>query len=250
MQGHQIAFWVMNDAGGPHNRTGSKPLGVEVRVTAMAFRSPSDALNFSTAYRYEIINRTSTPITETYLGLWADPDLGNATDDLVGSDSALATRLRLQRRQLRRGQDGYGSSPPAFGFAFLDGSPRADGGRGFSSFLDIAKGTCGGRQCEPLANSADYYRFASGRWKDGALPYACGDGNAAQYAPAAPPAGCIPATRRRLQGSASGASWKPRPDGAAIPPERSVLRARVGPLHARARRARHALLRRRMGARR
>ena len=34
--GHQTAFWVMNDVGGPHTALGTEPLGIEVRVSAFA----------------------------------------------------------------------------------------------------------------------------------------------------------------------------------------------------------------------
>src|SRR5690606_25252109 len=52
--GDQTAWWVMNDAAGPHLTTLSEPLGMEVRVTAFASASPEAALFYATFYRYEL----------------------------------------------------------------------------------------------------------------------------------------------------------------------------------------------------
>ncbi|MEX1055018.1 MAG: hypothetical protein WED81_03250, partial [Rhodothermales bacterium] len=45
--GDQTAWWVMNDAAGVHGTTQSAPVGLEVQVTAFAFRR-ADALNNTT----------------------------------------------------------------------------------------------------------------------------------------------------------------------------------------------------------
>ncbi|HYE58772.1 MAG TPA: hypothetical protein VD948_09710, partial [Rhodothermales bacterium] len=185
--GHQSAFWVMNDAGGPHFRTGSKPLGLEVRVTAHAFRSPSDALFYATVYRYTLINRGRLPITETYFGGFSDPDLGNATDDYIGSDTTLRMGYVYNADNFDEGSYGYDAAPPALGWKILDGPPLHDDNRdgrletpGLTSFNYYNGGTC--NNCDPRGYSEDYYKFLSARWQDGRRFYACGDGHALQFA--------------------------------------------------------------------
>jgi hypothetical protein len=185
--GHQTAFWVMNDAGGPHLRTGSKPLGLEVRVTAHAFRSTSDALYYATVYRYTLINRGARPITETYFGGFADPDLGNASDDYVGSDTTLRLAYVYNADNFDEGSDGYGTAPPALGWKILDGPPVHDDNRdgrpetpGLTSFNFFNSGLA--NNSSPEHNSDHHYKFMTGRWKDGRHFYACGDGHAPSFA--------------------------------------------------------------------
>lgn len=59
--------------------------GLEIRGQAFAF-STTNEINNMTFYRYQIINRSSTSLNETYFGAWVDPDLGNYVDDYVGCD--------------------------------------------------------------------------------------------------------------------------------------------------------------------
>jgi hypothetical protein len=74
---------------------------------------------------YEIRNAGPDLLQNTYVGLWTDPDLGGATDDLVGSNppSNLGYCYNSTNSDLL-----YGSSPPALGIDLLRG-PASDGGR-------------------------------------------------------------------------------------------------------------------------
>ena len=39
-----------------------------------------------TFYNYELVNRSTYTLTETYFGQFVDPDMGNPQDDFVGCD--------------------------------------------------------------------------------------------------------------------------------------------------------------------
>ena len=85
--GDQALWWVINDKGNIHTATaGSKPIGVEIHMLAFGFRA-SNAVNNMTFYDQTVINRSAEVLNETYIGQWADADLGNAVDDYVGCDT-------------------------------------------------------------------------------------------------------------------------------------------------------------------
>ncbi|GAB5536103.1 MAG: hypothetical protein Rubg2KO_23520 [Rubricoccaceae bacterium] len=118
------AFWVMNDVGRLRDTTRTAfpwtdPLGIEVRVLAFAFDPATpNALSTPTFYRYEIINRNAQTIDSLYVSMWADPDLGDAGDDYIGTD----TLHNLTYVYNASNEDSvYGEAPPAWGVQVLDG---------------------------------------------------------------------------------------------------------------------------------
>lgn len=60
-------WWVMNDKGNIHTETGADPIGMEIRAQAFAFAS-NDEINNMTFYNYELINRGTQTLYNTYFG--------------------------------------------------------------------------------------------------------------------------------------------------------------------------------------
>ena len=120
--GHQTLWWVMNDRGNEHTWSEVNPIGVEVRVSAYGFDLPTE-IGDITFYRYNILNKNTRPLTEAFFGMWADPDLGNASDDYFGSDSLLHMGFTYNADNLD--ENGYEEAPPTIGFTFLK-TPQAD----------------------------------------------------------------------------------------------------------------------------
>ena len=151
MLGHQTAFWVMNDVGSVHNTNLTLPLGVEVRVTA--FATAEDPFRQHTFYRYELLNRNTQAIEDTRFGLFADPDLGDAVDDYVGSDSS-----RQMAFVYNASNDDaiYGTPPPAAGYDFL-------GGAGISMYFENVSGV----PTSDPNTAEERYNFLQGLWNDG-----------------------------------------------------------------------------------
>ncbi|MEM1269118.1 MAG: T9SS type A sorting domain-containing protein [Bacteroidota bacterium] len=118
--GDQGIWWVMNDMGGEHAWSGTAPIGLEVQVLAFSFQR-ADALNNTTFYRYTLINKGGNTLTETYFGIWSDPDLGDAADDYVGSDTTRGIGFVWNGDNDDGGAGGYGSQPPATGYDFFQG---------------------------------------------------------------------------------------------------------------------------------
>ena len=122
LKGDQTLWWVFNDKGNVHSETEGTPIGVEIRAQAFAF-STNDAINNATFYSYEIINRSTFRLTNTYFSQWVDTDLGYAYDDYVGCDVERGLGYCYNGKAV----DGkgnirhYGEQPPAVGVDFFQG---------------------------------------------------------------------------------------------------------------------------------
>ncbi len=124
LYGDQTIWWVYNDKGNVHTETQAGALGFEIRAQAFAFTS-NDEVNNMTFNNYRIINKSTFKLTDTYFGTWFDPDVGNATDDIIGSDISRGLGYCYNKDNDDEGPNGYGQNPPAIGFDFFQG-PFAD----------------------------------------------------------------------------------------------------------------------------
>ncbi|OFX28512.1 MAG: hypothetical protein A2033_01760 [Bacteroidetes bacterium GWA2_31_9] len=122
LYGDKTLWWVYNDRGNIHTETGGDAIGMELHGQAFAF-STNDELNNMTFYNYEIINRSTYTLTNTYFGVWTDADLGFAEDDFVGCDVNRGLGYLYNGKAVDgTGQaNAYGSSPPAIGVDFFEG---------------------------------------------------------------------------------------------------------------------------------
>jgi len=120
--GTQALWWIMNDRGGPHLWTQSEPIGLEIHASAIVFNSQHQFLSNATFYKYRIINKNNSPLEDARFGVFMDVDMGDASDDYVGSDSLL--QLGYVYNADSDDANGYGLTPPAVGLTLLT-SPRA-----------------------------------------------------------------------------------------------------------------------------
>ncbi len=169
--GHETHWWVMNDAAGFHTTTGTPPIGMEVQTTAFGVATSGD-LDNTTFYRYRFTYRGAEPLTDAYFGFWVDADLGNATDDYVGSDTTLNMGFVYNSDNLDEGTDGYGAAPPALGVMFLEG-PEGGSSRLMDVFLYYDNITA--PNGNPRSNTNDWYNYLRGVWQDGKPMVNCGD---------------------------------------------------------------------------
>ncbi|MBR6843978.1 MAG: hypothetical protein IKM79_02645 [Bacteroidales bacterium] len=121
LKGDQTIWWVFNDMGNTHTETGGQPIGLEIRAQAFAF-STNDEINNMTFYSYEIINRSTYELRETYFSQWVDPDLGYARDDYVGCDVRRGLGYCYNGDEADGpGAGSYSGIPPAVGIDFFQG---------------------------------------------------------------------------------------------------------------------------------
>lgn len=122
IHGDETLWWVFNDKGGAHTETNGVPIGLEIRAHAFAFAT-NDEINNMSFLSYEIINRSVFKLTETYFGVWVDPDLGFGGDDYLGCDVARGMGYCYNGNDIDGSGEpqAYGAHPPAVGIDFFQG---------------------------------------------------------------------------------------------------------------------------------
>jgi hypothetical protein len=161
-----------------------------------------------TFYNYELINRGTQTLFDTYFGFFTDGALGNPTDDYVGCDVNRGLAYYYNGNNFDAnfaGYKGYGNSPPAVGVDFFEGPFQDNDGIdnafgiglnealngigfgdqiidnerfGMRQFLYYSNTTNGANpsQTDPIVSS-DYYNYLRGFWKDGTPFYYGGSGH-------------------------------------------------------------------------
>ncbi len=192
--GDYTMFWVFNDNGGIHTETQGVPIGVEVRAQAFAFKT-NDEINNMTFYSYEIFNRSSFQLNNTYFTIWNDADLGYYLDDYVGCDVKRGLGYIYNADpfdETASGVNGYQDYPPALGCDFFRGpladyDPSTGKGDGIDNDQDGKTDEVGETiqmsrftyynnnigAFPPQTTNPDiaihYYNYMTGKWKDGSF---------------------------------------------------------------------------------
>lgn len=122
IKGDQTLWYIFNDKGNIHTETTGSAIGMEIRAQAFAFAT-NDVINNMTFYSYEIINRSTFSLTQTYFCPWMDPDLGYAFDDFVGCDVGRGLGYCYNGTAIDGSGEveAYGDQPPAVGVDFFQG---------------------------------------------------------------------------------------------------------------------------------
>lgn len=116
-----VVYWDALPAGQRRWNT-VDPIGIEVRQSIFGFASDDDIKNMLfIRYKLKYVGlgqgNDADKLTDCYFGVWADPDLGDATNDLVGADIG-----RNAGYVYNDGNDNiWGSSSPVFLIDFLSG---------------------------------------------------------------------------------------------------------------------------------
>jgi hypothetical protein len=145
------------------------PRGIEVQQTMFANSSTNTKIENIVFIRYRLINKgtTADQIESVYFGVWADPDLGDFEDDLIGADTLLNSIFSYND-----GPDGvYGTEAPAFyisliqgpkqyipGISFVDNNNNGIYDEGIDTPIDSAKNNKGifiGSEIFPGAKNLD-----------------------------------------------------------------------------------------------
>jgi len=122
--GDETNWWVFNDKGNIHQASGGEPIGMEVRAQAFSFAT-NDEINDMTFYNYEMINRGTQTLLNTYFAQYVDADIGGAGDDYVGCDVSRGLGFTyngtLVDDAALNGEKTFGANPPAIGVDFFEG---------------------------------------------------------------------------------------------------------------------------------
>jgi hypothetical protein len=165
----QTIFYCMTDANPSSHSSGNgfgggtQPLGAEVHIIAWTYETPGLAdVQFIS---FDVLNKSTSSWNSVKMGIFYDPDLGDANDDYLACD----TSLRLGIGYNADNYDAmYGTSPPAVGILMLrsplNRSVTPNVRLGLSSFVYIGKASLGYPQCETDAGGLSYqaYLYMSG----------------------------------------------------------------------------------------
>jgi len=124
IRGDQAVFFILNDERYPHTQSNGLPLGIEIRGMAYAFDLPNDSvLNNTLFFHYDIINLSANNYHDTFIGLFADFELGYPSDDYLGSDITNGIVYAYNGDSIDGdGLSGtYGEHPPAIGMKLIGG---------------------------------------------------------------------------------------------------------------------------------
>lgn len=162
IKGDQTLWWVFNDKGNIHTDSEGAAIGLEIRGQAFAFAT-NDEVNNMTFYSYEIINRSTFELTETYFSPWVDPDLGYAQDDYVGCDVGRGLGYAYNGTAVDGSgePEAYGEQPPAIGVDFFQGpylDPDGQDNPKYRFITDPATGDTIGREqlCDVSINGVNF----------------------------------------------------------------------------------------------
>ena len=174
----EIVWCVFNDQGGgaEHSNSHGNPLQIEVQLTVWAFNDPNQpVLNNTLFTAHKMINRNQYFVDSCFWGIWVDFDLGCYTDDYIGcapdQDAFYAYNQDPVDGTSGTTCDGgvatFGFNPPVQSATFLS--------RSLDKFIYYNNAGVG----NPFAATTDpnlpieYYRYLTGRWRDGS-PYTNG----------------------------------------------------------------------------
>lgn len=118
--GDQTIWCVMNDKdvnlhNGAYN---TPPLNIEVQLLAWAYDDDTTPLGKTVFLQYTIVNKGTEHIEDAYIGIWSDPDLGNAIDDEMACDTTLNMIYVYNGKDI---DAMYGIQVPAVGICLLQG---------------------------------------------------------------------------------------------------------------------------------
>jgi hypothetical protein len=137
-------------------------LDIEVHLMAYAFND-TGCLNNTTFYQYTIIDDGSVDYDSTYIGIFADPDLGWYLDDYVGCDSTLNMGICYNGDSVDGpGTPNYGKYPPILGIQMLN-LPLNQNGNTVHMSDFISYDNDFGDQGNP-DNMQTYYYYLTGSW--------------------------------------------------------------------------------------
>ena len=128
IMGDEAIYAIYNDDRDVHKDSGGKKMKIEIHLMTYAFDLPDDSAFKNTIFfNYKIFNRSSRTYYNTYLGAWADLDIGYGQDDYIGCDVGRNSFIGFNGSVIDgTGQsDAYGAHPPAQSVTIL-GEPFMD----------------------------------------------------------------------------------------------------------------------------
>lgn len=154
---------------------GSPAIGLEVSETYWAY-SYTGALGNVIYKKVDIVYKgtptsaANSNIQDMYIVQWADPDVGNSTDDYAGCDTTLNLGYAYSSADPDAVYNGLGLAPPAVGYDFLQGVSKYTGNESDSAIFNL-KWRHGYKYVNSKPMSSYIYFASGGTWSDPAFTY-------------------------------------------------------------------------------
>ncbi|OYT16400.1 MAG: hypothetical protein B7C24_08035 [Bacteroidetes bacterium 4572_77] len=194
IKGDQTIFFIYNDQL-EHTETEGEALGVEIHCMAWAVNDVknTEAYNSTMFFSYKFFNRSSDTYYDTYIGTFADMDIGNAIDDYVGCHVENGNFFGYNGDDFDEDNNetiGYGANIPTQSITILGGPFMDDdnidnplgecnesiNGAGFgdgiidNEMYGMNRFVYFNNDGSPIGNpqtAPDHYNYMRGLWKDG-----------------------------------------------------------------------------------
>lgn len=127
LKGDICVYSISNDKGNVHSFSNGEQIGLELHQMVYVFASEemNDVVFNSTKY----INRGTQTLQDTYLGHFIDADLGNAQDDLFGSEPQQDMVFFYNGDDFDENafdENAFGDDLPVLAYKLLEGPPQDD----------------------------------------------------------------------------------------------------------------------------
>jgi len=159
MIGDQMLWMVMNDMDpGAHGGLfHTNAIGLEVQTLVWVFNRP-DEFGDMMFMKFLLANKGTSPLQDTYVGLWFDIDLGDSNDDVVFCD----TTLSLGAFWNGEATDNEFAIPPSVGADFFQGPIVASPG----DTANVSGVKIPGYKNLPMSSFSKYIRGGSAATQD------------------------------------------------------------------------------------
>jgi hypothetical protein len=173
--GASQTLFIMYDDALSSTLYGSIPIGLQVQETYWAY-SYTGALGNVIYKKVDMVYKgtaTTSPnatIDSMYIVQWADPDVGNSSDDFAGCDTTLGLGYAYNATSNDNIYTSLGLAPAAVGYDFLQGVSKYTGNPSDSAIFNL-KWKKGYKYVNPKPMSSFIYFAAGGNWEDPDFDY-------------------------------------------------------------------------------
>ena len=135
----QVIWYVTTDADETvcNDLYGTDPIDIEMQVSVFGYDEPNNLVNNSLFKLVKIINKGDEELTEAFISIWSDPDVGDYTNDLVGIDTLQEMMFAYNGSLSDEDFDAYELAPPAVGYKLIYGPlVESEGDTGIFNFKE------------------------------------------------------------------------------------------------------------------